>query len=347
MSQDSFIVANKAQIEIIHRQLDECVNVIEEPYQQDTFPAISLASVYLYHMDQMKVDEVIVVLPIDLFVEDRFFEQLKMLEQAVHQKKALGLIGVRPTYPSEQYGYIVPNRSDRETYPSVCKFIEKPKAQYASELIQQGALWNCGVFAFKLEYMISLLTKMNIPTNYDSFLQRYQQLPNISFDYEVVEKESHVFVFPYNGYWKDLGTWDALTEEIKEKKIGKGVISPECHNTHVINQLDIPLVVLGISDCIVAASPQGILVANKEASQSLKSAINDLNQRPMYEERRWGTYRVLDFIKMDDGQEVLTKRIHLEAGKSISYQKHENRSEVWTIKEASYAPEALWKFLLA
>lgn len=331
LSQDSFIVANKAQIEIIHRQLDECVNVIEELYQQDTFPAISLASVYLYHVNQIREDEVIVVLPIDLFVENRFFEQLKTLERAVRQKKALGLIGVRPTYPSEQYGYIVPNQNDKETYPSVCKFVEKPEAQYANKLIQQGALWNCGVFAFELKYMISLLTKMNIPTNYDLFLQRYQQLPKISFDYEVVEKEASVFVFPYNGYWKDLGTWDTLTEEIKEKKIGHGITSLECHNTHVINQLNIPMVVLGISNCIVAASPQGILVANKEASRSLKKAISNLDQRPMYEERRWGTYRVLDFVKMDDGQEVLTKRIHLDTGKNISYQKHENRSEVWTI----------------
>jgi mannose-1-phosphate guanylyltransferase len=81
----------------------------------------------------------------------------------------------------------------------------------------------------------------------------------------------------------------------------------------------------------VAASPDGILVTEKAASPRLKEMIGEFEQRPMYEERRWGWYKVLDYTKYDDGNEVLTKRISIFAGKNLSYQFHDKRNEIWTI----------------
>ncbi|EEM68984.1 Mannose-1-phosphate guanylyltransferase [Bacillus thuringiensis serovar andalousiensis BGSC 4AW1] len=105
----------------------------------------------------------------------------------------------------------------------------------------------------------------------------------------------------------------------------------ECEQNHIINELDIPVSVLGLSNIIVAVSPDGILVSEKDASPRVKELVGDWDQRPMYEERRWGWYRVLDHTKYDDGNEVLTKRIGITASKNLSYQYHNNRSEVWTI----------------
>ncbi len=82
---------------------------------------------------------------------------------------------------------------------------------------------------------------------------------------------------------------------------------------------------------MVAVSPDGILVTEKEASPKVKDAIKDLVQRPMFEERRWGWYRVLDYTKQESGNEILTKRIGVAKGKNLSYQLHLKRSEVWTI----------------
>lgn len=113
--------------------------------------------------------------------------------------------------------------------------------------------------------------------------------------------------------------------------IGKGSISSDCKNAHVINELDVPVSVLGVSNIVVAVSPDGILVADKEASPRVKEIALQFENRPMYEERRWGWYRVLDYLKLSDGQEVLTKRISVTAGKNLSYQKHFHRQEVWTI----------------
>ncbi|GAA3319108.1 hypothetical protein GCM10020331_024620 [Ectobacillus funiculus] len=113
--------------------------------------------------------------------------------------------------------------------------------------------------------------------------------------------------------------------------LGKANVSKDSLNTYIINELDISISVLGLSNIIVAASPDGILVTDKDASPRVKELIGHLDQRPMYEERRWGWYRVLEHTKYDDGTEVLTKRINITAGKNLSYQYHNYRQEVWTV----------------
>ncbi|PAC34385.1 sugar phosphate nucleotidyltransferase [Caldifermentibacillus hisashii] len=330
---DSAVIAtSKSQVDMIQSQLGQDVPIIVEPMRRDTFPAIALASVYLFSVEGIRLDEIVAVLPVDPYVEDRFFHRVKDLEETVLASGAdLALIGVEPTYLSAKYGYIVPTyKSSDNDYLRVSHFTEKPTEEKAAELIEQGALWNCGVFAFKLDYIISMLHEKGFPLQYDELLKQYDKLPKISFDYEVVEKTEHIVVLPYDGDWKDLGTWNTLTEEMATNQIGKGIIAAS-ENTHLINELDIPVTVLGVSNAVIAVSPDGILVSDKAASPKLKEIVNDIDQRPMYEERRWGWYRVLDYTKFKEGREVLTKRIGVSAGKNLSYQMHNHRSEVWTI----------------
>ena len=333
IEKDAVIATSKSQVDMINSQLGNDVPIIIEPERRDTFPAIALAASYLYSKEHVDLDEVVGVLPVDPYVENSFFERLLDLEKALNSSNAdLGLMGVTPTYPSEKYGYIVPNieKSTQELI-QVSHFKEKPANAEAEELLKQNALWNCGVFAFKLDKIISLLDQKGLPVQYDVLVQQYASLPKISFDYEVVEKTGNIIALPYNGSWKDLGTWNTLTEEMGTNILGKGNMGVECEQNHIINELDIPVSVLGLSNIIVAASPDGILVSEKEASPRVKELVGDWDQRPMYEERRWGWYRVLDHTKYDDGNEVLTKRIGITASKNLSYQYHNNRSEVWTI----------------
>lgn len=97
-----------------------------------------------------------------------------------------------------------------------------------------------------------------------------------------------------------------------------------------LTSLDIPITVIGAKDLIIAASPDGILVTHKAESPRIKEVLKTFEQRPMYEERRWGHYKVIDYVKYDEGNEVLTKRIFINEGKNISYQLHHKRSEIWT-----------------
>ncbi len=327
------IATGKAQLDLIKSQIGEEAPVIVEPERRDTFPAIALAASYLYTVKQAQPDETVVVLPVDPYVEGDFFTAVKKLGDVLEAREAeLALLGVTPAFPSVKYGYIVPFPDEAgEEVMKVSHFREKPNEELAEKLIADGALWNCGVFAFKLEYIISLLREMGLPLGYEELLARYGDLPKISFDYQVVEKARRIVVKKYEGAWKDLGTWNTLTEEMASPLLGKGFISEDCRNTHLVNELDIPVTVLGVRDLVVAASPDGILICDKKSSPRVKDYAAKIEQRPMYEERRWGWYRVLDYVKYEEGIEVLTKRIGITAGKNLSYQVHYKRGEVWTI----------------
>ncbi|MBM7563603.1 sugar phosphate nucleotidyltransferase [Paenibacillus sacheonensis] len=330
----AYVATSKSQVEMIYSQLGSDINLIVEPERRDTFPAIALAATYLYSIESVNLNETIVVMPVDPYVEISFFQALKRLEHVLdHSDADLALMGVRPTYPSEKYGYIIPKEEagDDRPFVDVHSFREKPVKEEAEAMIRQSALWNCGVFAFKLDFLITILIANELPIQYEEMLKRYDKLPKISFDYEVVERANRVAAVQYDGPWKDLGTWNTLTEEIETPLIGKGIITEGSLNTHVINELDIPITLMGLSDVIVAASPDGILVADKAASPQIKEVMKHSDQRPMYEERRWGRYRVLDYMRFPDGREVLTKRIFITSGKNLSYQYHSLRDEVWTV----------------
>jgi mannose-1-phosphate guanylyltransferase len=332
LASSTVIATSKGQVEMIQSQLDYEVPLVIEPERRDTFPAIALAASYLYTIKRSGLNETVAILPVDPYVDNDFFSCLQDLDRVLEKTDAqLALIGVKPTYPSTKYGYIIPKADESIGHYNVSHFREKPDEYTAKQLISQNALWNCGVFAFKLGYIISLLEEKGLPTNYFDLLEQYSKLPKNSFDYEVVEKSKKIVGIEYNGYWKDLGTWNTLTDEMGSNFIGKGKMSEDCYNTHILNELDIPILTIGLNQVVVVASPDGILVADKNESPRVKTMLEGYNALPMYEERRWGWYKVLDYTKVDEKNEVLTKRICIKAGKNLSYHKHYARYEVWTI----------------
>lgn len=325
---DLVIATGKNQKDSIQSQLGNLVDTILEPERRDTFPAIALASSYLYYKKDMDENEAIIVLPVDPYAELKYFDTLKGLQKIIESDSAkIGLMGIKPTYPSAKYGYILRNR---ET--GVVKgFQEKPSEEYAKTLIEDGAMWNSGVFAFKVSYIMDILRNYISFHSFEDVRNQYTKLPKISFDYEVVENEQSISMVEYDGIWKDLGTWNTLTEVMDNNTIGKVILSEDSKNTHVINELDIPITVLGGHDMVIAASPDGILVSDKHESSKLKNYVNDLSKRPMYEESGWGDSKVLDFSENEDGSSTLTKSIFIKAGKALHYQQHAVRDEIWTI----------------
>lgn len=323
---------NAVQRDSIINQLGEDVSVVTEPERRDTFPAIALAASYLAKEKKCGSDEIVVVMPCDVYTESRYFATIgKMVETVKNNVADLVLMGIAPTYPSEKFGYVVPKETEAaEGIKMVERFTEKPNEEKAKQLLEQGAYWNGGVFAFRLGYMMNIVDQYLKTNTFQETHKRYTEFPKISFDYEVAEKAQSVAVVPFAGEWKDLGTWNALCEELPSTHIGNVMMGENNENTHAVNELGIPVFCNGLKDVIVAASPDGIMVCNKHDSEKIKDYANKLITRPMYEERRWGTYCVLDNAKYEDGTRSLTKTIHLNAGKHISYQLHRHRSETWT-----------------
>ena len=336
LTDDITLATNASQLDIIINQLGDSVSVVTEPERRDTFPAIALASGYLKLKKGCPDDEVVVIMPCDPFTEAGYFETIGKMVRCVEADVAeLVLMGITPTYPSEKYGYVVPVTDNlmAEGSMAVSKFTEKPNVERAKELLAMGALWNGGVFAFRLGYMMEIAQRYVKADSFEEMRSRYSEFPKISFDYEVAEKADSVAVLPYSGQWKDLGTWNTLTDELHHHIIGNAVMGPRCTNTHVINELQYPIYVDGMEDTVIAASPDGIIVCRKKYTEDIKKAVDHLTPRPMYEERRWGSYRVIDDTTYADGRHSLTKSLTINAGKNISYQVHRHRSEAWTIVE--------------
>ena len=213
------IATSKTQVSAILNQLGENVSVCVEPMRRDTFPAIALASAYLH--DELDVDpkEVVVVCPVDPYVDESYYQAVAALEKLVLEGKSnLTLMGIEPTYPSEKYGYIIPESKDKVS--SVKEFKEKPDRSTAEQYLSVGALWNAGVFAFKLGYLLDKAHELIDFTDYRDLYAKYADCPKISFDYAVVEKEPSIQVLRYNGEWKDVGTWNTMSEVMADRTKG-------------------------------------------------------------------------------------------------------------------------------
>ena len=319
------IATSKTQVSAIRNQLGDGVGISIEPCRRDTFPAIALVTAYLVDVQGISPEESVVVCPVDPFVEDDYFEALKKLsDQADKGEANLVLMGIEPTYPSEKYGYIIP--ADASDVSKVETFKEKPDVETAKSYIAQGALWNGGVFAYKLKYVLEKAHELIDFTDYQDLYDKYDTLTKISFDYAVVEKEEKIQVMRFAGQWKDLGTWNTLTEAMEETIIGKGMMNDTCSNVHVINEMGVPILAMGLHDVVISASPDGILVSDKEQSSYIKPFVDSIDQQIMFAEKSWGSFQVLDVSK-----ESMTIKVTLNAGHSMNYHSHKHRNEVWVV----------------
>ena len=319
------VATSKSQVSSIHNQLGDDVGICVEPCRRDTFPAIALACSYLKDVQKIDINEPVVVCPVDPYVEDDYFKALQDLStEAVNSSSNLVLMGIEPTYPSEKYGYIIP--SDKEKVSKVLSFKEKPTKEVAEKYIKKGALWNGGVFAFKLKYVLEKAHELIDFTDYDDLFSKYDSLTKISFDYAVVEHEKEIEVIRFKGMWKDLGTWNTLTEAMEENIVGKGELNDTCKNVHIINEMDTPILAMGLHDVVISASPEGILVSDKEQSSYIKPFVDKYEQQVMFAEKSWGSFNVLN---IDD--KSMTIKVTLNEGHRMNYHSHEHRNEVWVV----------------
>ena len=319
------IATSKSQVSAIHNQLGEEVGISVEPCRRDTFPAIALAAAYLKDVQGVGEEESVVVCPVDPYVENDYFEALKALgDRAAVSSANLVLMGIEPTYPSEKYGYIIP--VGKEQVSKVSMFKEKPTQEVAKDYIAKGALWNGGVFAFKLGYVLNRAHELIDFVDYEDLFNKYDTLNKISFDYAVVEHEPEIEVMRFAGTWKDLGTWNTLTEAMDSHAVGEALFNEQCENVHVVNELDVPILCMGLKDVVVSASPEGILVSDKEQSSYIKPYVNTLDHRVMFAEKSWGSFKVVDVETTS-----LTIKVTLNPGHSMNYHSHKNRDEVWVV----------------
>lgn len=327
VNQDSniTIATSASQVSSIRNQLGNDVAVCVEPCRRDTCPAILLAATYLHDALHINDDETIVICPVDPYVDNSYYETIVNMDKYVKIGAAnITLMGIEPTVPSDKYGYIIPENGS--IVSAVKEFKEKPDIETAKQYIAAGGLWNSGVFACKLGYLLDIAHKMIDFIDYKDLFTKYEDLEKISFDYAVVEKEPSIQVIRYAGEWRDIGTWNMMSEVMGDNIKGNATMDETCSNVHIVNELEMPILCMGCKDMVVAASSDGILVADKVRSGSMKSYVEKINTDIRYAEKSWGTYNVVD---AQTG--AITIKASLKAGKGMSYHSHDFRDEVWTV----------------
>ena len=356
--EEILIVTNENHRFLALEQLDELKlnvpkRILLEPEPKNTAPALTLAALAA---EDTNPDSVLVVTPADHYVKD-----LNQFTQAMHeaikaaQDKTIVTLGITPTRPDTGFGYI--HYEGDDVVKNALTFKEKPALAAAQQMIDEGQYaWNGGMFILQAQTWLDAIQQSNPEIlksvknawhnkETDQWFERpdselFKQSQPDSIDYAVMEKTQEfkvdVRLVVLDAGWSDLGSFDALDEiEDKDKdgNIFKGdVVSLNTQNTIAItSKKNISL--LGVENLIVIETADSVLVANKNNAQSIKELVKllEINHSHLLNEqtrgnRPWGWFETLE-----EGNTFKVKRIQIDPGKSISLQRHQQRSEHWVV----------------
>ncbi|WP_345985258.1 mannose-1-phosphate guanylyltransferase/mannose-6-phosphate isomerase [Sulfurimonas sp. HSL-1656] len=366
---DQFIVSNAEQYFLAIDQIDELSlanptdKYLLEPVGRNTAPAIALACLAL------PADTIVLVTPSDHLVRDEAaYREVLAKAEALAEEDNLVTFGIAPQYPETGFGYIEaePQESVEPVALSVKQFREKPDLQTAEGYLQENLslsaqhlapkyYWNSGMFCFKAGVFLGEL-KTHSELIYDACVAAFSAakkddliriahdgmaaIPEDSIDYAVMEKSSKVKVVPADLGWSDLGSFDALYDELPHDGNGNALLQTDGGGEPVGINAKGNLIVseklvaaIDVDDLLIVDTADALLVSRKGSSQKVKEVVNLLKSRGselpnihVTAHRPWGTYTILD---ESDGYKV--KRIVVKPGKRLSLQKHYHRSEHWIV----------------
>ncbi len=341
------IVSNTEQYFLALDQLEELEKktntYLLEPVGRNTAPAIALAC---FALDS---EELVLVTPSDHLIKDEIeYEKVLKLAQKEAMNNNLVTFGITPTFPETGFGYI---ESQKNSF-TVKAFHEKPNAETANSYVQAGNYyWNSGMFMFKAGAFLDELKKY-APTIYDNALKAYDNrqtldnvsrisqsdmldIPEDSIDFAVMEKSSCVKVIPSSIKWSDVGSFDALYEELPKDKKGNTLnnkyINVDSKN-NLIYAKDKYIATIDIEDMIIVDTGDALLISKKGSSQKVKEVVSEISKKSdlhnihLTGHRPWGSYTVLE-----DTPGYKIKRIEVKPGKRLSLQKHYHRNEHWIV----------------
>lgn len=324
-------------------------NVLAEPSARNTLPAIAWATHQIYQKD---ASAVIGIFASDHSIdnEDAFLAAWQTAEQFA-EKDYLVLLGVKPHEPATGYGYIKPNQqlslSSLLPVHQVAQFVEKPDLENAKQFVDNGYLWNSGMFVFKASTFMQMLAQYQpeiyeqiCAMNYDNLAESYAKLPSLSIDYGLAEvlaeRVEKIAVVPVDMAWSDLGSWDSIyARHLKDKS--NNVTHGEVVNLDTQNSLiwaDTGLLAtLGLNNVVVIQTADATLVCDRSRAEDIKTLVARVKaHKPELTEihqtvyRPWGSYTVLE-----ESASFKIKRILVNPGAKLSMQMHKHRSEHWVV----------------
>jgi mannose-1-phosphate guanylyltransferase/mannose-6-phosphate isomerase len=340
--------------------------VLLEPVGRNTAAAMALAALAVKL--SAGLDGLLLFCPADHHIPDTqaFIDSVQKGVEAAKQG-AIVTFGVSPTFPSTAYGYIEQGAERKDGSRTVKRFIEKPNAGKAQELLLQGdMLWNAGIFLMSVSTLLEALQAHapNILKSCDaamagstqesgassqsglsktmaaSFVRpepaAFKACQSESFDYAVMEHFAMVAVVPFIGQWSDVGSWNAVADLTPadgqgNRLEGKG-IALHARNTFV-HAPDRTVVALGTQDLLIVDTADALLVVHRDHTEGVKEVVSLLEKGQLTEAV---THRKVArpwgwYDSVDMGERFQVKRIGVKPGASLSLQKHHHRAEHWIV----------------
>ena len=324
---------------------DMIKNVLGEPCARNTLPAIAWA---VNKINQQDPNAIIGVFASDHAIDNQqaFLAAWETAEE-VAQDDYLVLLGIKPHEPATGYGYIKPSEAlvynAKLPVLKVAQFVEKPNSEKAAQFVQDGYLWNSGMFVFKASAFINMLenhqpimaTQIAGLTS-ENLAENYNALEKISMDYGLAEKVEKVAVVPVDMAWSDLGSWDSIYQRHQkdaQNNVTHGdVISIDAKNSLLWTESKL-LAVLGVDNIAVIQTADATLICDRNRAEDIKTLVALVKtHNPTLTEihqtvyRPWGSYTILE-----EGLNFKIKRIVVNPGQRLSMQLHKHRAEHWVV----------------
>ena len=341
-----FIVAEQL------REIGVEADIVLEPARRDSGPAVAVAAALAARRDPKAA---VLVLAADHVVRkpDEFIAACRTAAAAAAEGRIV-TFGIHPTAPATQYGYIRPGaKLNGAAVLAVEAFVEKPDAATAARYVADRYLWNSGNFMFRADVMLDEITRFEPAmaeaaraavaqmTQDLDFLrlaaEPFGRAPKKSIDYAVMERTSLAAVVPADMGWSDVGSWDAVWDNLDHDAAGNAVSGPavvlDSRNNLIRSEDGVLTAVIGIDNAVVVATGDAVLVAARDKAENVKALVEELksqNRREAVEHRRiyrpWGYYQ-----GVDTGTRYQVKRIVVKSGARLSLQKHFHRAEHWVV----------------
>ena len=325
------------------------IEIALEPEGRDTLAAVTLAACLAARRDPSAI---VMLMPSDHLIPDAAgFAAAAAAAARLAAEGRIVTLGITPTGPSTAYGYIVPGEALEGGGHAVARFVEKPEAGLAAELIAEGCLWNAGMFCFRADAglreirehapgAVEAVQRALADAKDDLGMLRlgraFLTAPKVSFDRAVMEHTTRAAVVAADFAWSDIGDWKAVWEHSEQDERGVAregnVHTRDVSNSYLRSDGRL-LCVLGVEGLVVVDTPDAMLVAPIERAQEVKAIVADLEAQgideastPARVHRPWGWYQMMDL-----GERFRVKRLVVAPGKQLSLQKHHHRAEHWVV----------------
>ncbi|MCH2491328.1 MAG: mannose-1-phosphate guanylyltransferase/mannose-6-phosphate isomerase [Gammaproteobacteria bacterium] len=329
--------------------------ILLEPEGRNTAPAIAVAALEALAIGD---DPVLLVLAADHVITDvAAFERSVLLAESAAMRDQLVTFGITPSRPETGYGYIRAGEMVGDGIFEVASFVEKPSLETATDYVESGEYyWNSGMFLFRARRYLDELEAVRpnmlvaaraahakavrdgVFVHLDG--EAFGNCPNESVDYAVMEEAKQTAMVTLNAGWSDIGSWSALHEATALDEQGNAVrgdvMLMDTENSYVYADQGL-VTTVGIKGLVVVSTPDALLVASRDRVQDVRKLVQRLSDEERTEQahhtkvyRPWGHYEAID---QGDGYQV--KRLVVDAGKRISLQRHQHRSEHWVVVRGS------------